>query len=112
MLAFTVCGILLAVGHHLYYPSLDDKLVSSTKQQQWAIRFGTAFALLVQGFLAAAVAVASNQHIWTVIRRGYLTVGSIDKAFEILSDPTALLSLELAREAKLAILVAVIFWYV
>jgi hypothetical protein len=38
MIALFLLGILMAIGHHLYYASLRSKEVGNDNEQQWALR--------------------------------------------------------------------------
>jgi hypothetical protein len=79
MVLFVLFGILLALGHHLYYDSLNGITAGSASRQQWPIRFGTAFAYLVTSCLNAAVGspLPSNYGIQSVKSRSVLIVSII-----------------------------------
>jgi hypothetical protein len=82
--AALICALLLSLGHHCYYLSLNNKIAGDEAKQAWAIRFGTAFASLIVLSLHATTAVAFGQYIWTVVKRTPLTLGmppSPNKAF-------------------------------
>lgn len=104
-------GLGLAIGHHFYYWSLNGQPVNSTSQQEWAIRYGTAFAFLVKTFFAAAITTAYHQHIWTVFKRKALSVTAIDKTFSIMSNLMAFFSWELCRNLPLGTIMATVVWY-
>lgn len=38
MIVTFFAGLLLSVGHHLYYHSLDGQVVGNSQRQQWALR--------------------------------------------------------------------------
>ncbi|CEN62687.1 hypothetical protein ASPCAL09319 [Aspergillus calidoustus] len=112
MIGFAVCGALLALGHHLYYDSLDNTLVTSTNQQTWAIRIGTGFAFLVKASLVSAVGVAAVQEIWAVLRRKYMTLRGIDGMFAVLTSPLAFLVPDLWMYAKILTMMAIVSWVI
>jgi hypothetical protein len=110
ILAFTLCGLAGAIGHHLYYHFLDNTLVSSTQSQQWALRFGTAFSVFTVTMLRAAVVAAHNQYIWKVFRDDAYSVADLDKIFSLTSDFTGFFSLALFKCGRLVILLALLCW--
>jgi hypothetical protein len=110
MIGFVILGILLALGHHLFFSSLNTTVVGSTSRQQWAIAFGTAFAFLIASFLGLAVSSAYTQFIWAYLRKNTLSLRGIDKIFSLTSDLTGFLSLELMKRAKAVILFAILSW--
>jgi hypothetical protein len=112
MVVFAICGAVLAVGHHVYYRSLDGKIASTAKTQQWPIRFGTAFAFLTVLLLKRPVVTACTQYTWVILRHRSVAIKGIDKLFSITSDPTSLWSFELAKKAKVVLVLATLSWYV
>ena len=110
MIAFAVCGVSFAIGHHAYYSSLNGTDVRDNKSQQWAIRFGTAFALLVEVPLAAAVGIAQTQRAWTTVERKSVSIEGIDSIFASTRDLGSFVSWEMLSRAKLASLLALICW--
>jgi hypothetical protein len=110
MIGFAVCGALLALGHHLYYNSLDSTVVTSTNQQTWAIRIGTGFAFLVKASLISAVGVAAVQEIWAVLRKKFMKIRGIDAMFAVLTSPLAFLVPDLWVYAKVLTVMAIISW--
>ena len=105
---FAGCG--WAVGHHLYYRSLDGTRAGSSSRQHWAVNLGTALAFLVVASLRAACDIVYHQYIWTVFKRKTLSLDALDKLFSVTADPTAFLSWEFIRHAKIAFLVAIVCW--
>ena len=79
---------------------------------QWFIRAGTALATICRISLAVSVGVALNQWIWKVVRDDFIRVKNLDTLFGITSSPWAFLNLELLGKAKLALLLALLIWYV
>ncbi|KAL4805375.1 hypothetical protein BDV18DRAFT_161031 [Aspergillus unguis] len=112
MVGPVVCGALLAVGHHLYYDSLNDTRVHSINQQIWAIRIGTGFAFLIRSFLVAAVGVAATQELWATLRKKSIRLYGIDSMFAVMGSPLALLSWDVWVYAKTLTLLAILAWLI
>lgn len=110
MALFLLFGILLAVGHHLYYASLNGSTAGSASKQQWPIRFGTAFAYLTTSCLNAAVGLAFTQQLWHSMRNKSFSIDGIDKMFAITTDPTSFWSWEVISRAKVVSLLALLAW--
>jgi hypothetical protein len=110
MLLFALTGVLLALGHHFFYKSLNGTLSGSDRQQQWAHTFGNAFAILVVTTLAAANKAAYHQYFWTIVRGKCFTLGALDKLFSLTSDPLGFFSWELFKSAPVAVALALVCW--
>lgn len=110
MLASLLCGAALALGHHFHYASLDGTVVSSGPRQEWALRFGSAFAVMVQSCLVASVAVAYAQRVWVTVGRRSLTLETLDKVFSLQANIFSFLGWELLRKAKLLCLLGLCAW--
>lgn len=92
-----IAGLLLAVGHHLFYAGLHGKeahpdgfqvLGSHISPQQLNIAIGTAIAYLVKAFLLLALSTAYLQLLWRALLRAARgsTLGDLDTAFSGLSN--------------------------
>lgn len=110
MALFVIFGILLALGHHLYYASLNGTTAGSASRQQWPIRFGTAFAYLVTSCLNAAVGLAFTQQLWRSVRQKSFSIASLDKMFGITTDPTSFRSWQVLSRAKVVTFLALVAW--
>lgn len=110
MIAFFISGVCFASGHHAYYSSLNGTEVRDDESQQWAIRFGTAFAFLVEVPLAAAVSIAQTQRAWTTMERKSVSIGGIDSIFAATQDLASFMNWEMLSRAKLASVLALICW--
>jgi len=86
------------------------KVVRDLQQQQWANRYGTAFPFPIKMFLAAAVAVAYTQRIWTTLKRKPIALSGLGAIFNATNDATAFLSWEMLSKAKIATFLALIAW--
>ncbi|KAH8670218.1 hypothetical protein BGZ60DRAFT_527700 [Tricladium varicosporioides] len=110
MVAAFVVGILMAVGHHLYYSSLDSDIVGNPDEQQGKLRYGNFFAFATQFTLASSVGFAYTQWLWRTLRKRTITVSCLDSAF---SADTVLMSMfnpEMWWKLKLASLLALLVW--
>ncbi|SPO04745.1 uncharacterized protein DNG_07430 [Cephalotrichum gorgonifer] len=107
MYFFLIVGVLFAVGHHLFYTNLHGK--DATNQIR-LLRYGAALSFLCKASLAAAAVTAFRQRVWMTVRRKVLTLAAVDSLFAATEDIFALMNLELFRQAKLAILLAVYVW--
>ncbi|MCJ1265014.1 hypothetical protein MMC22_004889 [Lobaria immixta] len=107
---WTLIGFSWAIAHHFYYQSLDGTKVGSSSRQNWAVGFGTAFTFLVIASLRVTCDTAYKQYLWTLFKRKPFALDTLNKLFSITSDPTAFLSWELFRHAKIAYFVAAVCW--
>jgi hypothetical protein len=99
MLSSLVLGLLLSVGHHLFYQSLDGQHTTKTSHsffgssysnQQLNIAVGTTFAFLVRSALVLSVSTAFCQAFWKEVQRLSLdnSVTTIDRIDTIYAAPT------------------------
>lgn len=112
MVLLALCGTALAIGHHIYYKTLDGNIVPEAETQQWAIRFGSAFAFSAISLLKISIMTACTQFTWVILRHKPISIQSIDKMFAITSDPIGIWSMELVKEAKIWVMLAIFSWYV
>jgi hypothetical protein len=112
MVGFMISGALLALGHHLYYRTLDGTRVTSIESQTWATRIGTGLAFLSRAFLVAAVGIAAAQETWATLRNISIRLHGINSMFDVLNSPMAFFSWVLWRHAKTLTVVAICSWYV
>lgn len=117
-------GLGAAIGHHVYYQSLDGQLVagtsgiddadgSSSRQQTWAIRIGTGLAFLHKTALVGVLGLVGAQQAWATVRRRAMTVNGIDSMFAAVGgSPLGLLSGDVVSQAKTVVLVAAAAWSV
>lgn len=118
MIALFISGILVAVGHHLFYSRFDGTAVRSQQDgaseyisQTWIIRYGTAFAFVAKTLLAGAVIIGYKQHMWINLRRKANSVATIDAVFAATHDLIAFLSPVFLLRAKIPALMALVAWY-
>jgi hypothetical protein len=86
VLSFAV-SLALAVGHHLFYASLDHIPVEDNAfSQQTNIAIGTGFAFLFRACLAIATCTAYWQVFWHTALRKTLTISSADALTGVLGS--------------------------
>ncbi|KAM0254882.1 hypothetical protein ACHAQJ_006319 [Trichoderma viride] len=98
MVGNTICGILMAVGHHLFYMSLDKQTVGNQNQQEWNVRIGTGMAFCVKMFLTAAAGFAYAQVLWKTLKAREVKLEGIDAMFDVAHNALAFTSMELWRK--------------
>lgn len=104
-------GIALALGHHFYYMSLNGTVVSSDARQEWALRFGTAFAFLTQSSLVASAGVAYTQRLWVTVKKRAFPLKTLDNVFSLQSTIFAFFSWDVLSKAKVLYLLGICIWY-
>lgn len=121
MIGALLLGCLLALDHHLFYLSLDQKPVSTEhlrmlgssygiSHQRINTSAGTAFAFLTHSFLVTAVATAYWQVVWRTLRRQAVTLSTIDTIFSVLRSASSLLSLQVLWKRPLLLLLVTTSW--
>ncbi|UKZ96609.1 uncharacterized protein TrAFT101_011387 [Trichoderma asperellum] len=110
MVGNTICGILMAVGHHLFYMSLDKQTVGTQIQQEWNARIGTGMAFCVKMFLTAAAGFAYVQVLWRTLKAREVKLGGIDAMFDVVNNPFSFLSWELWKKGFELVVLAGILW--
>jgi hypothetical protein len=119
MVSLFLSGVLVAIGHHLFYLRFDlqrvhtpDDGTSRYLSQTWIIRYGTAFAFASKTLLAGSVVVAYKQVMWINLRHKANSIFTIDAVFAATHDPLAFFSLSFILNLKVPVLLALIAWYV
>jgi hypothetical protein len=119
MISLFISGILVAVGHHLFYLLFDTTYVQNPEDgaskylsQTWIIRYGTAFAFVAKTLLAGSVVIAYKKHMWINLRHKANTISTINAGFAATHDPVAFLSPSFLLKAKVPALMALVTWYV
>ena len=123
MLAALTAGILLALGHHLFYRRLngtetptDDLRFGSLSysKQQLNIQVGTAFAFLVKASLVVSVSIAYAQVFWGAFPRSYHgkppTLSNVDTAFSALGNVLALFNFPVWLRNPVLLSLATLTW--
>jgi hypothetical protein len=107
MYLFLFVGIMFAVGHHLFYKTQDGK---PAQEQLRVLRYGATLAFISKASLAAAAIVAFRQRVWMTVRRKVMSLGAVDSLFAAAEDVSAMFNVELFRQAKLAMVLALYVW--
>lgn len=103
-----LAGFAAAVGHHLFYNSLNGQ---PALQQLKMVRYGTALAFFVKSTFVGTAVMCIRQRIWYTFRRKAMTIKGIDGLFSATEDPTQFfLNWEMVRNGKLATFMAVCAW--
>ncbi|KAF7930097.1 hypothetical protein EAE99_004290 [Botrytis elliptica] len=105
MCSMLLCGLILAIAHHVYYHSLSGTPAGDATRQAWSIRFGTAFAFLVVAFFKAVTVSALGQYLWSVARSKGLKISDLDRLFALTSNPISMFSVSVIKNASLAALI-------
>lgn len=119
-----ICGILLTIGHHLFYSSLSrhkapndfyNILGSNFSNQQLNIAGGTAFALLVKEFLSKALSTVYAQLFWHAAQAQSsheTSLGALDTTSGGLTDIVSLVKVWTWKRHPLMFVLAIITWQV
>lgn len=125
MIASFIVGTLFALGHHLFYASLDRQHASTAvdghnvlgmhiSMQQLNTAVGTAFAFLVRACLVSSISVAYFQiFMWSIGKQG--TKGTrldhLDVMTSALHDLLSLLSFKTWWRRPWIWILAMVAWY-
>ncbi len=118
-----IAGVLFAVGHHIFYNSLNGKpapndnyniLGSHVSTQQVNIAGGTALAFLVQACLVTAIGAAYAQMFWRAMlhRTPEVTLESLDTTYSAVSNIHWMLKVWIWYRYPALFSLASIYWYV
>lgn len=107
MFVFLLLGLFAAIGHHLFYKALDDRLADN---QVAMLRYGTILAFVAKAGFVAATVTAFRQRLWVTVRNKLLSVGALDSLFAATSDISALWNREIYQKAKICMLLAALVW--
>ena len=121
MLVALVCAAFLALGHHYFYASLENRptpagsyhVVGRTiSKQQLNIAVGSAFAFLVKASLAVAVATSYMQTFWRAMKRmkNPPTLVELDCTFSALGNLMSLLKVKHWWRHPMLLLLVIIGW--
>jgi hypothetical protein len=117
MMASLFTGMLLALGHHLFYNHLDGKPVGTPERvfvgitrQQLNLTLGTMLAFLVRAFLAVAVTIAYTQLVWRAVKNRATTLTTIDTMFHVVSNFMSLGHFSVWCRYPLLLLLALTIW--
>ena len=125
MLGALLTGSTLAVGHHLFYQSLDGTAASantylvlgaSISYQELNIAVGTALAFLVKASLVFSVSISFIQLFWRGAKFSRptrpITLARLDDLYSALGNMLTLCNVLLWWRFPLVLLPALVAWYV
>lgn len=112
MIVLLLLGLGSALGHHLYYSTLNKQQAGTAAQQQWVTRIGTALAFLTQATLSTAVLISRNQRVWVSLRGKFLSLYAIDALFSVTDNFFHFINGEMIAHAKTATLMALVRWII
>ncbi|GAB1318730.1 Formylmethionine deformylase-like protein [Madurella fahalii] len=107
MYAAFCLGIIFAGSHHAFYSSLDGK---PADDQIRMMRMGGLLSYAAKASLVSSVIFAYRQQVWVTARRKRLRLRTIDSLFAAVDEFIALLNWEFAKNAKVAMALAVLTW--
>ena len=117
MVASLLFGILLALGHHLFYNNLNGKPVGAPEhviigvtRQQLNLTLGTLFAFLVNAFLGIAVTTSYTQIVWGAVKKRATTLETIDTVFYVVTSFWSLVCFSVWWKYPLLLLLALTIW--
>lgn len=100
-------GLLCAVGHHIFYASLDGKVAGGQSEM---LRYGTILAYAAKAGFSAAVVSAFKQRVWVTVRTRFMSIKALDSMFAAAEDMVSMLNFEFLRDAKGAYALALFAW--
>ncbi|KAI1333632.1 hypothetical protein F5Y15DRAFT_338359 [Xylariaceae sp. FL0016] len=107
MYLFFLLGIACAVGHHVFYSTLNGR---PAHDQLSMLRYGAVLAFATKAALVASVLVAFKQRLWNTVRSKLLSLHALDSLFAATEDLSAMFNAEVYKRAKVAMLLAVFVW--
>jgi hypothetical protein len=117
MVASLLFGVLLALGHHLFYSHLNGKpvgapehVIKGVTRQQLNLTLGTLFAFLVNAFLGIAVTTSYTQIVWRAIKKRATTLDTIDTVFHVVTNFWSLFYFSVWWKYPLLLVLALTIW--
>ncbi|CEJ81458.1 hypothetical protein VHEMI01580 [[Torrubiella] hemipterigena] len=110
MIGSLLGGFMFAIGHHLFYLSLDGRIIHGQDDQEWNIRIGTGLAFLVKLCLATAVGVSYTQLLWSILKEKAVKLQTIDSLFSLPHNATQFFCLEIWHKASILVPIAAFLW--
>jgi hypothetical protein len=107
MYLFFCFGFACAVGHHVFYNSLDGQLAENQIQM---LRYGTIIAFVAKAGFGASVLSAFRQRVWTTVRTRLLSIRALDSLFAACEDLLAFGNWEVFKQARIAMSLALFYW--
>lgn len=103
-------GIVLAVGHDIFYRYLAGRRVDAILSQTWVTNIGTAFAFLFRMFLVISAGIAFVQLQWKTMKSQSFEVEEVDNMSGMLEDIFSLLYARLWWKVPTLTIIAAISW--
>ena len=108
----SLIGIIFAVGHHAFYSYYNGRVADNEREQRLVINAGTAFAFLVQMFLATATGNAYVQNFWLSMKSRPHSISHIDTMYSALQNLLAFWDLRIWGGHPVLLLLALVTWLV
>ncbi|KAG7418611.1 hypothetical protein Forpi1262_v016446 [Fusarium oxysporum f. sp. raphani] len=102
-----VFGAAAAVGHHILYTHLHNRIATN---QQWWLRLGQFLAFIAKASFVVAVLTAHQQVAWRAVSRKSHTVHAIDSLFGAAHNAFELFNKEAWRKSSFAMVLAIYIW--
>lgn len=110
-------GVLLILGHHLFYQSLAGSEIPTAyhgafgvSKQKLNTSAGTAFAFLVKACFAYSLSVAYAQLVWRSIKHQRTELARLDALFSIIKNATLLADYSLWLKFPVLLSIALSVW--
>lgn len=88
MILSWLSGMVLAIGHHLFYAGINGARVNETYPSQiWIVRIATGLAFLVKTLFVISATIAYTQYQWLTTRSQPFKIRQIDALSSILANP-------------------------
>jgi len=108
----SLVGIIFAAGHHAFYSYYNGRVADNEREQRFVINAGTAFAFLVQMFLAIATGNAYVQNFWLSMKRRPHSINHIDAMYSALQNALAFWDVRMWGGHLVLLLLALVTWLV
>ncbi|KAH0171297.1 hypothetical protein KCU67_g2249, partial [Aureobasidium melanogenum] len=116
-----LASIAFSVGHHLYYQSLNNQIVSieielaigpwaGVQSQKFNTAVGTTLASFFRTFLSITVTTAYCQIVWHALKAETTKANVVDAISGILANPMGFLNLGAWRKSALLLPLAIAIW--
>ncbi|KAI1358753.1 hypothetical protein F5Y08DRAFT_350448 [Xylaria arbuscula] len=103
-------GVGFAIGHHLFYWSLDGTEAGNIKRQQWSLQIGSFFATAFGTVIRLTVGTAYLQYLWLRLKHTPVSLKGVDHAFQAMTDIRVLLRHSFGSVLPGAYFAVLVFW--
>ncbi|KAE9372515.1 hypothetical protein N431DRAFT_457224 [Stipitochalara longipes BDJ] len=94
MVVFYLVGLVIAIGHFLFFRFLDGKDVESIIRQSYVATISNLFARAFSLCVGIALGTSYTQLLWRSLRQQFFPIGTIDSMFSMSTGPLNLLHLQ------------------